>query len=288
MKTKINRRVFLKKISFKFSAIIATCMGSYGYSRFIEPRFLEKSHHEVSLEGLPQGFNRLKIAVFSDTHLGFQFNLNQFAKMARDLSEMHPDIIVFAGDLVDDLQSFSNMGRLEEILSELKAPFGKFAVYGNHDHGGYGSSVYKQALTKVGFTLLRNQSVPVDLLDGSRIWIAGIDEPMLGRPDIGATLKDIPNHSFAILLSHAPDLADEAAKKGINLQISGHSHGGQIQLPFIGPLITPPYAKKYYEGFYSIGKMHLFVSRGIGTTRLPFRFLSRPEISLLTLKSSGK
>src|SRR5699024_2934241 len=100
----------------------------------------------------------------------------------------------------------------------------------------------------------------------------------------------IPTDSYKILLSHAPDLADEAALFNIHLQLSGHSHGGQIKIPFVGAIVKPPYAEKYYEGFYKIGDnppLTLYVNRGIGTTRLPFRFLSRPELTVFTLVSEG-
>ncbi|CAM3685731.1 metallophosphoesterase [Mesobacillus zeae] len=288
---KMTRRSFLRKISTSMLAIVGTGTGGYYYARNIEPRFLETVRHDVKKKNLPQGFDGIRIAVFSDTHLGFQYDLKQLSKLTDTVMSLKPDMILFAGDLLDNPQSFSEEKAIISELGRLKAPLGKFAVYGNHDHGGYGSGLYKNIIEASGFTLLLNESRSVKLLDGSSIWVAGIDDAMLGKPDIRTAVANIPEQEFTILMSHAPDLADNAFQYGIQLQVSGHSHGGQVKIPFYGPLITPPFATKYTEGFYSVGQdapMTLYVSRGLGTTRMPFRFLSRPELTLLTLrKPSG-
>jgi len=112
-----------------------------------------------------------------------------------------------------------------------------------------------------------------------------------GKPDIEMAVTGIPVDSYNILLVHEPDLADAAHPFNIQLQISGHSHGGQVKIPFVGPLITPPYSEKYYEGFYELGNddqtLTLYVNRGLGTTRLPFRFLSKPELTMFTLTAQN-
>jgi predicted MPP superfamily phosphohydrolase len=137
---------------------------------------------------------------------------------------------------------------------------------------------------------LKNQANKLTLLDGSEIYILGLDDAMLGKPDLTSMMVGVPKERYKILLCHEPDLASQAQFYGIQLQLSGHSHGGQIQIPFIGPLVTPPLAEKYYEGFYflenELGKLTLYVNRGIGTTRLPFRFLSQPEVTVFHLASS--
>lgn len=133
-----------------------------------------------------------------------------------------------------------------------------------------------------------NQSKQIKLKDKSSIYLIGIDDAMLGRPDLNLALKNVPLNQFRLLMSHAPDLAESAYQHQIHWQLSGHSHGGQVKLPFIGALVTSPFARIYTEGSYSIGKndpLSLYVNRGIGTTRLPFRFMSRPEITVYTLKS---
>jgi uncharacterized protein len=293
MKTKMSRRYFLKSGIGTFLAGILTVGGGGYYAREIEPKLLTIKKHTISHSKIPVGFNGFKILQFSDTHIGFQYDLNQLKELVNKINSLTPDMILFTGDLMDTPNQYAEINSLAPILKNLHAPFGSFAIYGNHDHGGYGSDLYRNVMKDAGFTLLLNEARQVSLLTKESLYIAGIDDAMLGMPDIQSTLESIPEGEFTILLSHAPDLADQAADLGnIQLQLSGHSHGGQIQLPLFGAIIKPPFAKNYYEGFYQIGPTNdpltLYVNRGLGTTRLPFRFLSPPEITLFTLQSLQK
>lgn len=137
-----------------------------------------------------------------------------------------------------------------------------------------------------GFQLLQNEHILIR--NGSASFaLAGLDDVMLGKPDIEKALNRIPEDLFTLLMVHEPDVADDYQRYPIDLQLSGHSHGGQVQLPFYGYMVTPPYAEKYVEGHYRLEQgLDLYVSRGIGTTRLPYRFLCQPEISLFLLKSN--
>ena len=190
---------------------------------------------------------------------------------------------------MDAPNQFKEPEQIAPILAKLSAPLGKYYIYGNHDHGGYGSDLYRNIMEDARFTLLKNEAKPIQQIDGSGIYIIGIDDAMLGRPDLAAAYKQVTRDVFTLLLSHAPDLADRAAHYPIHWQLSGHSHGGQVKIPFFGALVTPPYARKYPEGLYSIGKsslLKLYVNRGLGTTRLPFRFMAKPELTVFTLKAS--
>lgn len=289
MEKRISRRSFIKRTLSTIFTVFAVGSGSYFYAHSIEPKLLNISKYTIRHEKIPASFNEFKIIQFSDTHLGFQYTLAQLEKLILKINQHEPDIIFFTGDLIDDPKNYPEAGKLTSILKNLKAPFGKFAVYGNHDHGGYGTNLYEQIMTNAGFHLLLNEAAPVELLDKSQIYIVGIDDAMLGKPDIKTSLKNVPADGYKILLSHAPDLADDAQTFNIHLQLSGHSHGGQIQIPFLGALVKPPFAEKYVEGMYKITgdePLTLYVNRGLGTTRLPFRFLSRPELSIFTLSSS--
>jgi uncharacterized protein len=291
MSEQITRRTFIKKAVGTLLAAGGLGTGGYFYAREMEPRMLDITRHTIKNEALPAGFDGVRLIQFSDTHIGFQYTMDQLQQLITQINKLNPDLIVFTGDLLDDPRHFTEKTKLISMLSKLNAPLGKFAVYGNHDHGGYGSDLYKQIIEQSGFTLLLNTSANIKLLDGSSIWIAGIDDAMLGRPDLSASMAKIPNNSYTILLSHAPDKAEEAAKFPIQMQLSGHSHGGQIQIPFYGALVTPPFAEKYVEGFYTVGRnkgLSLYVNRGLGTTRLPFRFLSQPELSIFTFKNDKK
>lgn len=287
MAKKWSRRTFIKKIVGSLLTIVATGTGGYYYGREIEPKLLDINHHSITHSHIPKGFDQFKIIQFSDTHLGFQYTLEQLKKLIDRINHLQPDMVIFTGDLMDEPNKYKNSEQIIPILLQLNAPFGKFAIYGNHDHGGYGTDLYKNIMNKSDFIVLQNNAHEIKLLDHSRIHIIGLDDAMLGKPDLAKAMDNLPPDTYKILLAHEPDLAERAIGQGIHLQLSGHSHGGQVKIPFFGALVTPPYSELYYEGFYELGDsqdpMTLYVNRGLGTTRLPFRFLSKPELTLFTL-----
>lgn len=291
MSKKVSRRKFLKNGFGLLLGTVGASAGGLYYAKNIEPRRLSILTHDIIHPTIPDEFVGLKMIQFSDTHLGFQYNLEQLGKLITIIQAHQPDILFFTGDLLDEPNKYTNTNEVISLLKKLEAPFGKFAVYGNHDHGGYGSTIYKNVMIEAGFTLLCNEAVEINNENNSSIYIIGIDDAMLGKPDIAASVKDVPAHSYKILLSHAPDLADKAVTYGIQLQLSGHSHGGQIKLPLVGDLVKAPFAENYTEGFYEIegnSPLTLYVNRGLGTTRLPFRFLTTPELTIFTLKKGSE
>ncbi|KMJ58439.1 metallophosphoesterase [Bacillus sp. LL01] len=282
---KVTRRGFFKRIfTVAFTAFLTSGIGYY-YARYIEPKQMNKLNYTITHKDIPESFSGIKIAQFSDTHVGHHFNKTDLEKVVRKINEEKPDIVFFTGDLMDNPLEYDRSYNLIEILGKIKAPLGKFTIFGNHDHGGYGTETYEEIMEKSKFTVLKNENTYVELIDGSRIYIAGVDDLMLGRPDFRETLRDIPDDAYTILLAHEGDAADSIAKQfQVNLQLSGHSHGGQVQLPFFGPLITPPLGSKFYEGFHQFDDMTLYVNKGLGTTRQPYRFLAPPEITFFTLE----
>lgn len=291
MAKKVSRRSFLKKLIGTTLITVGSGSAIYYYARDIETRMLKVTEQTIKHHLIPTGFEGCKIIQFSDTHLGFHYNLAQFKRLITKINSLSPDIILFTGDLMDEPNRYTSAKKLQPLLKMLKAPLGKFCIYGNHDHGGYGSEIYQDIMNQSDFILLQNASIPITLLDGSRIDIIGIDDAMLGKPNFDAAMANVGSDNFKLLLSHAPDLADQAVQYDIHWQISGHSHGGQIKVPFVGPLVTPPFAEKYNEGLYQLEhqqhQLILYVNRGIGTTRLPFRFLSQPELTVYTLSSKA-
>jgi uncharacterized protein len=286
MAKKYTRRQFIKRaFATAATAAIASSFG-YWYARYFEPKQLDITSHKIVHPTIPKDFDNLRIVQFSDTHVGHYYTLEQLTHLVDQINSYKPDLLFFTGDLMDEPNKYAAANHLISILKRLEAPLGKFAIYGNHDHGGYGSEIYKQLMEQTDFTLLMNSSKEIYLRD-SKITIVGLDDVMLGRPSFEQAFQNVDLSSYTILLAHEPDIADRAAEVGAHLQLSGHSHGGQIQLPFVGPLITPPLGSIYYEGAHEIGatKMFLYVNRGLGTTRLPLRFLAKPEISIFTLQS---
>lgn len=279
-----SRRSFIKGIFTISFAGLLTAAGGYLYARYIEPSRLEIVNKTIVSSKIPEAFKGFKIVQFSDTHLSDFFTLNRLDTIVAKINDLSPDLLIFTGDLMDEPNQYTKINQIVPILEKLKAPYGKYAVYGNHDHGGYGTDIYKNVMTMSGFKVLQNEVSNI-IKNNQTIGIAGLDDLMLGKPSYEATLGNLNRERFNILLAHEPDAAVKSKTFPVDLQLSGHSHGGQIQLPFYGPLITPPYATVYSEGMYSIGEMQLYVNRGLGTTRLPFRFLSTPEITVFTLTS---
>jgi uncharacterized protein len=160
-----------------------------------------------------------------------------------------------------------------------------WAVLGNHDIGSDTERIV-HALTNAGIPVLRNQSVAIEK-DGARFWLSGIDDALDGAPSLDASLRGVPSDEATILLAHEPDYADFAAHYPIDLQLSGHSHGGQVKLPFLRPLYLPDLAKKYIAGLFQVDGLTLYTNRGIGTVGLPVRFNCPPEITLVTVRGAA-
>ncbi|TDQ42238.1 metallophosphoesterase [Aureibacillus halotolerans] len=282
---KITRRSFIKRLFGWFTGLVVTATGGYSYATYLEPRWVETTHHTIPSKNLPKSFQSFKIVQVSDTHVGYHYEEQQLENLVTKINGLQPDLIVFSGDLMDSPNQYETPNHLTSILKSLKAPYGKIAVYGNHDHGDYGTNIYKNIMENAGFTVLLNQSTTIEK-EGEHIVIAGIDDLMLGRPDLAKTMNGISPDDYLIFIAHEPDIAAQSKNLNISLQLSGHTHGGQVQLPFFGPIVLPPLGEKYFDGMYTFpnSDMILYVNRGIGTTRLPYRFFCRPELSVFTLE----
>ncbi|MFC3038644.1 metallophosphoesterase [Virgibacillus xinjiangensis] len=285
---KLTRRSFIKKAAGSLLAMAGLGGGTYYYAREIEPYLLQVNEEDISLPTISPAFDQFRIIQFSDTHIGFHYDIQQFQKLVKKINELEPDLIVFTGDLVDKPHRYDWNENLTNALRKLQAPFGKYWVYGNHDHGGYGTDKLAEVMESADFQLLQNSHTVIEK-EAERFILAGIDDVVLGRPDISESLQQVNPELFTVMLAHEPDIADVVAEFPVDVQLSGHSHGGQVQLPFIGHLYTPAFAEKYVEGRYNIPhhQLSLYVSRGIGTTRLPYRFLCKPEIHVYSLNSSS-
>ncbi|WP_442600810.1 metallophosphoesterase [Paenibacillus sp. KN14-4R] len=267
--------------------IIFFCAAS-AYARFVEPGLLAVTRHEVKSSHLPKGFHDKKIVQFSDTHLGDYYSIPQLKTLVQQINQEKPDIVVFTGDLVDNFHGYSGKSEtIATVLSEIKSSLGKYAVYGNHDRGGGGNRHYEKIMKDAGFTVLVNETQEITLPSKEKISISGLDDFLLGEPNIEGTLGKLKPDGFHMLLVHEPDVVDQLTSYAVDLQLSGHSHGGQVKLPGGIALVTVPLARKYIEGQYWIqgdnGPIQLYVNRGIGTTRAPLRLLSKPELSVFTL-----
>ena len=160
------------------------------------------------------------------------------------------------------------------------------AVLGNHDHWN-GAEIVAGALSERGIRVLRNQNYVIER-ESSKLWIAGIDDALEGRADLPRTLAGVPAQEATILLAHEPDFADYAAGFPVDLQLSGHSHGGQVRIPGIGPIVLPAMARKYHTGLNRVGRMQVYTSCGIGVINPPVRLNCPPEVTLITLQAGSE
>jgi predicted MPP superfamily phosphohydrolase len=208
------------------------------------------------------------------------------------VNALRPDLIVLLGDFVS-LPWVGNHKKgavaaepCARLLRQMTAPHGLWAVLGNHDHGTDPEHVTR-ALQAENIQVLANQSQPIEH-DGARIWLAGVKDVLSRTANLSKTLRPIPASEAVILLAHEPDFADVASRFPIDLQLSGHSHGGQVRLPLLPPLYLPKLGRKYVLGMYHVGPLTLYTNAGLGTVGVPMRLNCPPEITLLTLRPAAK
>lgn len=281
----LTRRNFIKK---SFYSTIGSAFLFAAYSSLIERHWVEIREIEIHSNRIPSSFHGVRIVQFSDLHFGFYMDTSDLKKIAQQINATKPDLICFTGDLIDKEFTKKDANQVANILKQLKSPLGKYAILGNHDYWG-DSRLVQECLQEAGFQILMNDCVRIS--KGTEyIYLSGLDDVMEGLPDIEKVMKkwSQDQQKYHIILVHEPDFAEVISEYPIDLQLSGHSHGGQINFPVIGPLITPPISQKYPLGLYekiNNKNLTLYTNRGLGTTILPLRFFCRPEITVFTLRN---
>ena len=237
----------------------------------------------INIPDSPYSLSGKTIAVFADVHLGFWISTEQLKKCVDKINSLHPDYVFFAGDFADSAQHNYKpiLKETVSILSDLKPFFGKFAVLGNND---YCMSTVKEfsvaALSLSGFTILRNTGARLS----EDTVLIGIKETNYNIPDIKTPISIADRDDYVILLAHQPDFVETASKFGVDLQVSAHSHGGQIYLGPFSRYFLPIGAKKYNRKGAKVGKTKLIISHGVGVHTLPFRLFARPDILLIKFR----
>ena len=225
----------------------------------LEPNRVRVVRQEVALKRWPERLNGFTIALLTDFHYDPVFSVHPIRAAVDIVNGLGPDLVALTGDFVTDplfgpsAAGAKNADPCAEILRNIKARHGLWAVMGNHDTTTNPKRV-TAALRNVGVQVLLNQSTPIER-DGTRFWLSGIGDAAERKSDLAATLRPVPSEESVVLLAHEPDFADYASRHPIDLQLSGHSHGGQIRLPFVPPLYLPALGKKYIWGRYAIGKL---------------------------------
>lgn len=231
---------------------------------------------------LDESQSNLKIAFISDIHYNHFMNKERLEYMIQKINENKPDIIIFGGDLFDDpsIYEVSEEVRNEliELLKLLNADYGKFAVLGEEDHD---TKDVESILFEADFELLNNEAILITKEGSKPMNLIGIDSLISGEPDIELSFENVDTSIYTIVVTHAPDIVEQLPISNIDLILSGHSHGGQIALPLIGPIQKIQGAQTYSIGTYYINGTTLIVSNGLGTTKQDFRLFSEPQCHML-------
>lgn len=276
----VSRRLFLKAL-LTGSAGVAGFGAAIGYARYAEPRSLRVDRVSIPLPGLPRGLEGLRVAQLSDLHLGPLVSVEHVRRAVRLANSLRPDLIVVTGDFVSVARRYVEPA--VSISRELSAPLGVFAVLGNHDFW-VAPRMIASRLREAGIVVLRNESAVI-FRGGARLHVAGVDDIWARADDLGKALAGVDRDGPIVLLCHNPDLAPQASSHGVSLLLAGHTHGGQVRLPVLGPLVVPSkYGKLWAAGLHRVGPMLLYVNRGVGLIAPPVRFLCPPEVTLLELR----
>lgn len=257
----------------------------------IEPNRPRLVRKEIRLRRWPSRLNGFTIALLSDFHYDPYFSVHPIRSSVEMVSRLRPDLVALTGDFVSaswlgaGVRGAADAEPCAELLAKLRAPHGVWAVLGNHDASA-GADRVTDALNAVTIPTLSNQSVAIER-DGARFWLGGVDDVLHGSPDLEGTLQGIPSEEAVVLMVHEPDYADYVAGYPVDLQLSGHTHGGQVRIPFLPPLYLPPLAEKYISGLFEIRDLTLYTTPGIGTVDLPVRWNCPPEVTLITLTRSS-
>jgi hypothetical protein len=274
-------------------------VGGYVYSTNIEPTNLDINHVTLTLPRLDPQFDGFRLAQLSDFHMGSWMTGKRLTDIIRIVNDEAPDMVALTGDYFtgtspdrrgrhNDEESFNSTRTnifaedVEMACSLIQAP--TVGILGNHDHRGWPALV-REIFARTGVIDLSNTVYTLER-DGAFLQFGGVDDIKMGRDRLDVVLDQLPSDGAAILLAHEPDFADATVRTGrFDLQISGHSHGGQVILPFVGPLVLPELGQKYPIGLYELDGMYQYTNRGIGMSEPAVRFNCRPELTIFTFES---
>lgn len=269
----LTRRAFLLGC---MGVAVAASPAAY-YSAVYEPADLELVRKTIPMRGLPARLDGMRMVQISDLHLTTAGDL--YTRMIEQVQSLKPDAIVVTGDLVDSRSAVSDV---HDLLGTLDAPLGIWAVPGNWDHTSDAIDDLQSALASAGIKFLINQSQALE----AGFWVVGVDDPATAHDELRDAIRNVPAGVRRLLLAHSPDIVPNLEGQSFDLILSGHTHGGQINLPFLnGAWLKHGPSHKYVQGMFEVNGSLLYVNRGIGMTTLPIRVHSRPEITHFTFRA---
>lgn len=287
MRRNLTRRDFLKLLKAGAIDLALLALGGAAHGYFVGPAHIKVESINLKLRRLTQAFHGLRMVQLSDIHMGGWMNAERFRLIGDLVSNHEPDLLLLTGDFLVgsnfNKNSEEHLQDLVSILSPLSKKIPTFAVLGNHDYWTNANAV-REMLKSSGIMELTN-SVFTLTRGNELLHLCGVDDVWEGKARLHKVIQQFKVESAAILLAHEPDFADQSSVSGcFDLQLSGHSHGGQVVLPFIGAPILPYLGRKYPSGLYKVREMYQYTNRGVGTGRLPIRMNCPPELTLFTLE----
>lgn len=275
----------MKKKIVIISSILLLFLSIIIYSRYIGTKGLIVKEYKIVNERIPEEFHGFKIVHFSDLHYGTTIQKKELESLVHKINSLKPDIVVFTGDLTSSDMNEEEENELITSLLNIKATYKKYAILGNEDQETIFNNIIQQSdfiNLNNQYDLIYNNSLEPILIAGSN---SNLNTNITIKEKLKTTIDYINNHDIAyrILLLHEPDYIDEIESDKFHLALAGHSHAGQIRLPWIGAIILPDGAKKYPNFVYDIYNTKLYISSGLGTSNIKFRFNNKPSINLYRL-----
>ena len=273
-----------------FITIILLIIVTLAYGFLIEPTLITVKEQKITITNLPDNFNGFKIVHISDLHYGRVFNEKSLKKLVKSINEQEPDIVVLTGDLIDKDTKMTNSlaEKISNQLNKISSTAGKYAISGEDD---LKFDEWTNIITNSGFTNLNNSYDTIYKNGYESIFIAGLStnqDKLNVNEKLKAPIEYLNSFEkngpiYKILLIHEPDTINDMSTNPFDLILAGHSHGGQIRLPLIGPIIIQEGAKKYHENHYKIENSDLYISNGLGVSDFNFRLFNTPSYNLYRL-----
>ncbi|MCI6907582.1 MAG: metallophosphoesterase [Clostridiaceae bacterium] len=265
------------------TVLVIVGLGAFLYARFVEPRILVVENVTIVSENVTDAAEGLRIVQISDVHISDDDHKSKLTDLQKLVNSQEADILVFTGDLFDNFATFEgDLAAAAEAFAGMQARVGKYAVLGNHDYEKGARPAAIRLLEDAGFRVLLGER---EILPEQGITITGYDDALYGTHPKNVDLTDA--EGFHLVLVHEPDVADMVDASLYDLMLSGHTHGGQVNIPFAEALYLPKMGKNYIKGLFHPGgedaRGVLYVNRGIGESLLPVRFGALPEVTVIEL-----
>lgn len=275
----------MKKILKIFITLLILIILLLLYSRFIGTIGLNTKEYTIKDNNISNDFDGIKIIHFSDIHYKRIITKDKIDKIINEINLINPDIVIFTGDLIDQDSNLEedDITYLKEALSKINAKYGKYSVIGNHDYSidiEVLRSIYKES----NFNLLENSYDIIYGKNNNKLYIGGISTGAFS--DIVLTKMNYNEECYKIIILHEPDYTDEIISLNPNLILGGHSHNGQVNIPYLKKYFVPTGSKKYYDEHYLVNNINLYISSGIGVSRYNFRLFNHPSINFYRINKN--